>query len=125
MSATPSEEASNLAVEYANLVYFDCDTLHTGPLSLGALYDRLALSIDALVARRVEEERRAGEAAMLELVKLRVSQERERCARLVETQYRRESDALHAEDATWDAQGVRRRTRERDAAAIRSTPTKG
>ena len=50
------------------------------------------------------------------------SELRERCARLVETQCRRESDALHGEDATWDSEGIRRRVRERDAAAIRALP---
>lgn len=48
--------------------------------------------------------------------------DREAAARLIETQYRREPDALHQEDDSFDAEGVRKRVRQRDAAAIRSLP---
>lgn len=47
---------------------------------------------------------------------------RERCARLIDTQYRREGRLLELEDAGQDSGAVRRRVRARDAAAIRAMP---
>jgi len=45
------------------------------------------------------------------------SEEREACARIAETQYRRDPDGI---DAGWDQSAVRRRVQERIASAIRS-----
>ena len=44
----------------------------------------------------------------------------ESAARCIETQYRRESDALHQEDGQHETLAIIRRVRVRDAAAIRA-----
>lgn len=78
------------------------------------------IKTELLASLPIEECYQADGRALSRLVRECVEAEREACARMAETQYRRDPDGI---DAEWNQEGTRSRVQARIAAAIRSRST--